>query len=90
MKEEGWTIIRFWEHEVEEDIEMCTKKIRQLLDNDKINQEKSATQTLNVIDLFCGAGGLSEGFTQAGFNVLLGIDSDCKFIETFKKNQSTR
>jgi DNA (cytosine-5)-methyltransferase 1 len=29
-----------------------------------------------VIDLFCGAGGLSEGFRQAGFHVLAGQDID--------------
>lgn len=36
-----------------------------------------------VIDLFCGAGGLSEGFRQAGFRVLAGQDIDIKAGETF-------
>lgn len=42
--------------------------------------------SLNVIDLFCGAGGLSYGFQEAGFNVLLGIDNDSKALETFELN----
>ena len=40
----------------------------------------------NVIDLFCGCGGLSYGFERAGFNVLLGIDNDEKALETFELN----
>ena len=40
----------------------------------------------NVIDLFCGCGGLSYGFESAGFNVLLGIDNDEKALETFELN----
>ena len=39
-----------------------------------------------VIDLFCGAGGLSEGFRQAGFQVLLGSDIDPTFGETFVRS----
>jgi DNA (cytosine-5)-methyltransferase 1 len=39
-----------------------------------------------VIDLFCGAGGLSEGFRQAGFRVLLGNDIDPTFGETFGRS----
>ena len=31
---------------------------------------------LNVLDLFCGAGGFSEGFSQAGYNILAGIDNE--------------
>lgn len=30
---------------------------------------------LRVVDTFCGAGGFSEGFRQAGFDVVLGIDN---------------
>lgn len=33
-----------------------------------------AKKQYRVIDLFCGCGGLSLGFEQAGFNILLGID----------------
>ena len=39
-----------------------------------------------VIDLFCGAGGLSEGFRQAGYRVLLGSDIDPTFGETFSRS----
>lgn len=38
---------------------------------------------LTVVDLFCGAGGLSHGFMQAGFEVLFGTDIDPTFGRTF-------
>ena len=37
-----------------------------------------------AIDLFCGAGGLSEGFQQAGFRILAGNDFDDRAGETFR------
>jgi len=39
-----------------------------------------------VIDLFCGAGGMSEGFKQAGFPIASGFDYDSKSIETYDFN----
>lgn len=38
---------------------------------------------LSVIDLFCGAGGLSEGFRQSGYHVLAGNDFNEVAGETF-------
>ncbi len=39
--------------------------------------------SMTVIDLFCGAGGLSEGFRQGGYTVLAGQDFDDKAGATF-------
>lgn len=39
---------------------------------------------LTAVDLFCGAGGLSEGFRQAGYHVLVGQDYDAAAGKTFE------
>lgn len=39
-----------------------------------------------AIDLFCGAGGLSYGFKQAGFDVLAGIDANEPALKTYEHN----
>ena len=39
-----------------------------------------------VLDLFCGCGGLSYGFIEAGYNVVLGIDHWKDAITTFENN----
>jgi len=41
---------------------------------------------LNVIDLFCGCGGLSLGFELAGYNIVGGVDFNKEAIETFNTN----
>lgn len=41
---------------------------------------------INVLDIFCGAGGMSRGFEEAGFNIKYAIDKDKGAIETFKNN----
>lgn len=39
-----------------------------------------------VVDLFCGAGGLSKGFMDAGYSVEIGVDFDDAALLTFSKN----
>lgn len=41
---------------------------------------------LGIVDLFAGAGGLSEGFRQAGYSVLAGTDVDPDACATFALN----
>lgn len=40
-------------------------------------------QRPTVVDLFCGAGGLSEGLRQSGFRILAGNDFDETAGRTF-------
>ncbi|MFL9895631.1 DNA cytosine methyltransferase [Paraburkholderia sp. RL17-381-BIF-C] len=39
-----------------------------------------------VADLFCGAGGLSLGFHNAGFDVVFATDNDAESLETYSRN----
>lgn len=41
---------------------------------------------LTCVDLFSGAGGLSRGFYDAGYNVVLGVDYDDAALKTFSQN----
>lgn len=41
---------------------------------------------LKVVDLFCGAGGLSQGFLQAGYEVVGGTDVDPDACATYARN----
>jgi DNA (cytosine-5)-methyltransferase 1 len=42
--------------------------------------------SLVAIDLFCGCGGVSNGFLQAGVRVAAGVDFDERCKETYEKN----
>ncbi len=63
----------------------------------KINNSKNYTEffieksnnNLNVIDLFCGCGGLSLGFQRAGYNILAGLDIDETALKTYSHNLKT-
>lgn len=41
-----------------------------------------------AIDLFAGCGGLSKGFLDAGYDVIVGVDNDAAALETFKLNHN--
>jgi DNA (cytosine-5)-methyltransferase 1 len=54
----------------------------------KINRRRRSPQerALTCIDLFAGAGGMAEGFRDAGFGILSGNDVDAAAGNTFRAN----
>lgn len=54
--------------------------------NSKINLENDIIPNLNVLDLFCGCGGMSKGLTDAGLHIIAGIDIWDKAVESYNKN----
>ena len=55
-------------------------------------QPKEIATTIRGADLFCGAGGLTQGLEAAGINVVLGIDVDpaCEYPYAANNNASFR
>lgn len=43
---------------------------------------------MNAIDLFAGCGGLSKGFMDAGYNIIVGVDNNSAALKTFKRNHN--
>lgn len=42
---------------------------------------------MKVADFFCGGGGFSEGFRQAGFQLVFAVDKWKPAVETYKGNK---
>lgn len=57
----------------------CNSYIKEL-------RTKDDTQSLKMVDLFCGAGGLSLGFTQEGFVTCLANDIQDVCVDTYAHN----
>lgn len=47
---------------------------------------RRSSPQFSIVDLFAGAGGLSEGFRQAGFTVLAGTDNDPDAMASYALN----
>ena len=66
--------------------EDAAKVVKKLSNYERKKMQKEAGKDLTLVDFFCGAGGLSLGFLQEGFNVKLANDIEDVCIQTYKYN----
>ena len=52
-----------------------------------MREAKVTPHSLRVADFFCGGGGFSEGFRQAGFSIVFAIDKWAPAVETYRGNK---
>lgn len=54
----------------------------------EVSRLADAKQVPTVVDLFCGAGGMSAGFARAGLRTLAAVDSNASSTRTFSLNHA--
>ena len=81
-------ILKCKEHNIKNYSTKNKIELIELIQNINIENKKEQIKifNINVIDLFCGCGGMSKGLTDAGLNIIAGIDIWDKAILSYKKN----
>lgn len=77
LQAEGWTVLRFWEHEIKKDLDNCISAIIAVL-------HSSVEPPYKTIDLCAGIGGIRRGFELTGqFKNVLSAENDKYAAKTY-------
>jgi len=82
LSKNGWIVIRFWENDIKNNIEYCT---RQILKAIKESTERRK-YVFNFVDLFAGIGGFRIPLEELGGKCLGFSEIDKNSIKVYKKN----
>ncbi|WP_308424817.1 DNA (cytosine-5-)-methyltransferase [Deinococcus aerophilus] len=64
----------------------CPLRLLCATGREHLHQQAHAEERLTLVDMFCGAGGLSEGFRRAGYRTVLAVDADEHAMRTYRLN----
>ncbi len=64
----------------------CPLKLLCATGRKRMQSQICAEDRLTLVDMFCGAGGLSEGFRRAGYRTVLAVDADSHAMRTYRLN----
>ncbi|TDE84705.1 DNA (cytosine-5-)-methyltransferase [Deinococcus sp. S9] len=64
----------------------CAVKLLCKTGREQVKQVYRTEHQLTLVDMFCGAGGLSDGFRKAGYRTVLAVDADEHAMRTYRLN----
>ncbi|WP_162178622.1 DNA (cytosine-5-)-methyltransferase [Deinococcus marmoris] len=64
----------------------CPLRLLCATGREHLREQSHAEERLTLVDMFCGAGGLSEGFRRAGYRTVLAVDADEHAMRTYRLN----
>jgi DNA (cytosine-5)-methyltransferase 1 len=64
----------------------CPLRLLCATGREELRARNLAEKRLTLVDMFCGAGGLSEGFRRAGYRTVLAVDADAYAMRTYRLN----
>lgn len=84
LKEKGWTVFRFWEHQIKENVSECVHDIKNFI----LSTQSSDNPAFTFVDLFAGIGGFRIPLEELGGKCLGFSEIDKHAIEVYKTNFS--
>lgn len=64
----------------------CPLKLLCATGRASLREQNHAMERPTLVDMFCGAGGLSEGFRRAGYRTVLAVDANPWAMQTYRLN----
>ncbi|MFH0984132.1 MAG: DNA mismatch endonuclease Vsr [Candidatus Omnitrophota bacterium] len=83
---EGWTVLRFWESEINQNMICCLNVIRLALENRINTRSYSSLPQRTVAEFFAGIGLMRMGLENAGWSCAFANDIDVQKYEMYKDN----
>ena len=82
----GWTVIRFWESRIHEDLEGCVREILDAVEKRPTPSSVSLLPGKTFIEFFAGIGLMRAGLEAQGWSISLANDIDPRKREMYEAN----
>jgi DNA (cytosine-5)-methyltransferase 1 len=86
LLDHGWTVIRFWEDEIQRDLEKCVAVTLETIKNGKDFNPISLLPRMTFADFFAGIGLFRIGLEKQGWTSAFANDIDQQKFEIYRQN----